>query len=239
MVARMPGTYEIVRTLLSSVLQPTTVVAAEPEEARAQVSYPTNFAEARARLIKAAQASASKKTTAVRHKCFISYRATDVNYVTQFVEKFDEVFIPKVIGVSDADPFVNSTDTDYIMDQIREKYLADSTVTIVLVGKCTWSRKYVDWEVSSTLRNDQNNLRSGLLAIELPNRGSASLPARVDDNVIRDANGLDTGYARWYVYPSSASVLRSWIEDAYKAPSTRASLINDTRARRQNNSACS
>jgi hypothetical protein len=102
------------------------------------MSYPTTIAEARQRLFKAAEASARKTTTAVRHKCFISYRATDVNYVTQFVERFDEVFVPKVIGVSDADPFVDSADTDYIMDKIREKYLADSTVTIVLVGKCTW-----------------------------------------------------------------------------------------------------
>ena len=37
-----------------------------------------------------------------------------------FIEKFGEVFIPKVIGVSDSDPFVDSEDTDYIMDAIRE-----------------------------------------------------------------------------------------------------------------------
>jgi hypothetical protein len=197
------------------------------------------MAEARQRLIKAAQASASKSTQAVRHKCFISYRATDVNYVTKFVERFDEVFIPKIIGVSDSDPFVGSSDTDYVMDQIREKYLADSTVTIVLVGKCTWSRKYVDWEVYSTLRHDKNNKRSGLLAIELPSRGDASLPARVSDNVKRDADGNDVGYARWHVYPRSDSVLRNLIEDAYNAPSTRSNLIKNTRARRERDSACS
>jgi hypothetical protein len=195
--------------------------------------------DARRRLYSAVEASVAKSTTAVRRKCFISYRATDVNYVTQFVESFADVFIPKVIGVSDDDPFVDSTDTDYVMDKIREKYLTDSTVTIVLVGKCTWSRKYVDWEVYSTLRDDTNNRRSGLLAIELPTRGDAPLPARVSDNVRRDANGEDIGYARWHVYPRTGSALRNLIEDAYNARSTRASLIVNTRDRRMNNSSCS
>jgi hypothetical protein len=203
------------------------------------MSYPAKFVDARHRLIAAAEASANKTTKAVRRKCFISYRATDVNYVTQFVERFDEVFIPKVIGVSDDDPFVDSTNTAYIMDKIREKYLADSTVTIVLVGKCTWSRKYVDWEVYSSLRNDQNNRRSGLLAIELPNRGTARLPARVSDNVIRGANNADVGYARSHVYPGNDVVLRDLIEDAFIARSSRAHLIVNSRARRQMNSPCS
>lgn len=51
---------------------------------------------------------------------------------------------------------------------IRDKYLADSTVTIVLVGHCTWARRYVDWEVYSSLRRDRNNRLNGLLAITLP-----------------------------------------------------------------------
>ncbi|WP_372493341.1 TIR domain-containing protein [Janibacter melonis] len=38
------------------------------------------------------------------------------------------------------------------MDRIRTKYLGDSSVTIVLVGSCTWARRYVDWEVYSSLR---------------------------------------------------------------------------------------
>ena len=52
------------------------------------------------------------------------------------------------------------------MDRIRDYYLTDSSVTIVLVGACTWARKYIDWEVYSTLRRDKNNRLSGLMAIE-------------------------------------------------------------------------
>jgi len=141
--------------------------------------------------------------------------------------------------VSDSDPFVDSDNTDYILGRIREKYLTDSTVTLVLLGKCTWARKYVDWEVYSSLRNDSHNRRNGLLAIELASRGNARLPARVDDNVVRDSNGGDIGYARFYVYPRYASILRAWIEDAWAARTQRAHLIDNSRARRRNNAACS
>lgn len=54
------------------------------------------------------------------------------------------------------------------MQQIRDNYLRDSSVTIVLVGKDTWKRKFIDWEISASIRNTQNNPRSGLFGIILP-----------------------------------------------------------------------
>jgi hypothetical protein len=179
--------------------------------------------------------TASQK--AVRHKCFVSFHQPDVDEVGKFIDDFEDVFIPKVLGVSDEDDFIDSDDTDYVMDQIRERYLTDSTVTIVMVGKCTWARRYVDWEVFSTLRNDKNNRLSGLIAVTLPsaaNFADRQLPGRASDNVLKD-NG---GYARWWKYPQSAADLRSWIEDAFTARTTRASLIVNTRERKKSNSSC-
>src|SRR4051812_6301846 len=118
---------------------------------------------AQRRLLLAALRAEQRVTKAVRRKCFISFHAGDADEVTAFVERFEEVIIPKVLGVTDDDPWVNSINTDYIMDKVREKYLTDSTVTIVMVGRCTWARKYVDWEIYSSLRNDKNNRRNGLL----------------------------------------------------------------------------
>src|ERR1035441_9163213 len=145
--------------------------------------------------------SLTETQKASRHKCFISFHHADNDEVIQFIETFESIFIPRVLGVSDEDDFIDSYDTDYVMAQIRERYLTDSTVTIVLVGQCTWARRYVDWEVYSTLRNDKYNKRSGLLAITLPSAADyweKQLPPRVADNV-NDADG----YARWYKYPSS------------------------------------
>ena len=175
---------------------------------------------------------------AVRRKCFISYHQADEGEVRKFIDDFDDVFIAKELGVTDDDDFIDSDDTDYVMRRIRELYLTDSTVTIAMVGGCTWARRYVDWEVQSSLRDDPVNQRSGLLAITLPSLANKTrkLPARVDDNVIRDADANDTGYARWVKYPMTASGLRNRIEEVYDL---RDKIKPDnSRERRRRNSSC-
>lgn len=171
---------------------------------------------------------------ATRRKVFVSYHAADADEVVAFVESYGHTFIPRTVGVTDEDDFIDSTNTDYILDKIREKYLTDSTVTLVLIGKCTWARKFVDWEVFSSLRNDPKNRRSGLLAITLPSAANYSgkrLPDRVDDNV----DG-DNGYARWWKYPTSADQVRQYIQTAFDART--AMTPDNSRARKINNSPC-
>lgn len=190
----------------------------------------------RIRLVAAATAAELKSADPARHKCFLSYHGEDVDEVISFLEDFGHVFIPRVIGVSDEDDFIDSTQTDYVMDCIREKYLTDSTVTIVLIGRCTWARRYVDWEVYSSLRSDAKNRRSGLMAITLPsvaNEPTRMLPARVEDNF----DGSD-GYARWWQYPSSADGLQSIVETSYQERTSRASLIDNSRSRRLRSAIC-
>lgn len=184
--------------------------------------------------------AAARKADTTRHKCFISYHAADADEVATFLDAFGTEFIAKTVGVTDEDDFIDSESTEYVMSQIRSKYLGDSTVTIVLVGKCTWARRYVDWEVYSSLRSSKLSSVNGLLAIQLPSAAgsSPSLPARVSDNVTRDKDGDDVGYARYFVYPGSKVTLRNWISDAYLARSTRQSLIDNTRARRLRSATC-
>jgi len=186
------------------------------------------------------QFSLREAQKAVRHKCFVSYHHDDDDDDDDdvaFLEEFGDVFIPRVLGVSDEDSdLIDSADTDYVMDQIRERYLTNSSVTIVLVGKCTWARRYVDWEVYSTLRSDTKNRRSGLVAITLPSAtdyADRQLPARVADNVDGSA-----GYARWKKYPASATLLSGILDEAFRARSTKTHLIDNSRARKINNSSC-
>jgi hypothetical protein len=183
-----------------------------------------------------------KSDGTVRHKCFLSYAGEDADEVLAFVERFTEIFIPKTVGISEEYPWVNSDDDDYVMDVIRDDYLADSTVTLVFIGACTWSRKFVDWEVYSSLRRDRNNRLNGLLAIQLPSAvgdASAKLQARVSKNVVRDAAGGDIGYARYNIYPTSSSSLRDQIQDAFDARSIRDHLIDLGGPRRKANAPCS
>ncbi len=92
----------------------------------------------------------------IRHKVFISYYQADQDEVVEFVNTFDEerdVFIARVIGTEMSQDIIDSNDPAYVMRRIRELYLGDSTVTIVMIGKCTWARRYVDWELQATLRH--------------------------------------------------------------------------------------
>lgn len=193
--------------------------------------------------VMAALASETRVTQHVRHKCFISYHHADDEEVAAFIDQFSDVFIARVVGVSDSDDdLINSNDSDYVMRRIRELYLTDSTVTIVMVGKCTWARRYVDWEIASTLRNDYSNKRSGLMGVTLPSAASLSgrqTPPRLDANVL-GADGL-AGFARWWKYPTSRATLRSHIEDAFNArqDSNRVSTIDNTAALFVNSRQCS
>jgi hypothetical protein len=180
--------------------------------------------------------ASERKDDDTRHKCFISYRVTDLEEVEQFLDDFGTEFIPRSVGVSEEDDFIESDDDDYIKRRIRDLYLTDSTVTILLVGACTWSRKFVDWELSSSLRNDSSNRRNGLLAISLPSAQGSTLPQRVKDNWVYEEP--DLSYALYKKYPTSTPLLRDQIERAFLARSAKAGLVNNARALRKNNSQC-
>ena len=83
-----------------------------------------------------------------------------------------EVFIDKSVDTGDISD--DLTDEE-IRVKIRDEYLRDSTVTIVLVGKDTAGRKHVDWEIYSSMKDGPVNKKSGIVVILLPSvTGSAT-----------------------------------------------------------------
>lgn len=97
------------------------------------------------------------------------------NFITQF-DDIDDVFIRRGLGLDMESDIINSTDTDYVMRRIRERYLHGSSVTIVMVGRCTWARRYVDWEIQASLRRGTGILPNGLIGIILPSGVGATGP---------------------------------------------------------------
>jgi hypothetical protein len=170
---------------------------------------------------------------AIRHKCFISYHHADQAAVKQFIDTFDanhDVFISRDLTMPE--DVVNSNDDDYVMSRIRSLYIRDSTVTIVLIGACTWTRQFVDWEVQASLRQPANGLPNGLLAILLDkNSNQGKLPLRVRTNV-------ESGYAKFNSYPAGPNTLAGWIDEAFNARTTLASRIVNPRARQKGNASC-
>lgn len=168
-----------------------------------------------------------------RHKTFLSYHHDDGPLVERFIAEFDDThdsFITR--GIRAPEDLINSTDPDYVMSQIRSRFLADSTVTIALIGKCTWTRRFVDWEIQASLRQPAGGSPNGLLAILLDrNATRGTLPNRVKLNV-------DSGYASFRSYPAGPTTLGSWIESAYQARSANTNLIVNPRDRFTYNRSC-
>ncbi len=113
-----------------------------------------------------------------RRKCYISYKFEDEYYKTKIIEKYgSNAFINKSQDVK-----INSDNPDTIMQEIRSKYLSDSTVTIFLIGTRSFenytdkkdleknydSQIIIRREIQASLYNSNNNTRNGLLGIVLP-----------------------------------------------------------------------
>lgn len=175
----------------------------------------------------------------VRHKVFISYHHDDQAEVNEFIGTFDEerdVFIARSLGTDMESDIIDSANTDYVMSRIRALYLRDSTVTIVLIGKCTWARKYVDWEIQASLRRGETVTPNGLLGILLPSYKKSGYPNRLNLNLKQE--GQDDCYARWIDYPTRRDTLANAIDGAFNARTSRAYLINNPRERFSNNRQC-
>jgi hypothetical protein len=177
-----------------------------------------------------------------KRKVFLSFHQGDRAEVDTFVYRWtqqEKVFIPKALGVSANDDFIDSTNPEYVMSKIREKYLGDSTVTIVLVGQCTHSRRYVDWELKASLRRSASPGAAppnGVIGVILPSCGtSAYLPPRLESNWTQ---GHVNCYARYWVAPTSAEQLRGWIEDAFSARTSRSALIQNAADMMKYNAKC-
>ena len=64
--------------------------------------------------------------------------------------------VDRTVGDRDIDDWLS---VGTIRRKIRDEFIADATVTIVLIGKCTWQQKYVDWKIGSSLRDAEYNSR--------------------------------------------------------------------------------
>jgi hypothetical protein len=174
----------------------------------------------------------------VRRMVFISFCQFDRLAVDAFVHRWtvqERVFIPKALGTAFGADLINSDDAEYVMGRTRRDYLIDSTITLVLLGTCTHSRRFVDWEIKASLRRGENYTPNGLLAILLVPLQAAHLPPRFSANWER---GETNCYARYRYPPSTSDELRTWLEDAFNARTTRAHTIKNSADMMRYNAKC-
>lgn len=59
---------------------------------------------------------------------------------------------------------------DYIKNNFIRRRIANSSVTIILIGQETASRWWIDWEIYYSLLKTSGNDRNGILGIYIPNK---------------------------------------------------------------------
>ena len=140
-----------------------------------------------------------------RHKVFISYyHEDDQEYKDRLVQALESKFVDR--SVSQGDIHDEGLHLDEIRRRIRDDHIADATVTIVLIGPCTWQRKHVDWEISASIIARKNNQRCGLLGLLLPShpdyrkRPGARNPRLIPPRLALNIDGPDP-YAVIYDWP--------------------------------------
>ncbi len=117
-----------------------------------------------------------------KHKVFISYHhSNDQAYKEELLRLNDlhDVFIDASLDTGDID---DNLSDDAIRQKIRDEYLRDSTVTVVLVGTDTKNRKHVDWEIYSSMFDGTVNRKSGVLVIQLPDTDCTTYTAAHGDD---------------------------------------------------------
>jgi len=171
-----------------------------------------------------------------KHKVFLSYYHQD-DQVQKFVfqRDFGHLFVPKSVSIGDID---SDLSTEYIKRLIREGYIMDSSVLMVLVGPKTRCRKHVDWEISAALSKQAGGY-CGLLGILLPsfplmdngNYRYDQVPPRLADNVA-------AGYANIYTWAwltQMDSRVTHAIQEAFDRRVSHTHCIDNSRTQMQRN----
>ena len=135
------------------------------------------------------------------HKVFISHHHRNDQSYKESLSRFGEengIFLDRSVDTGDiSDELID----ERIREKIRDEYLRDTTVTILLVGTETWRRKHIDWEIYSSMFDGPINKKSGVLVINLPSKNN--------DNAW-SAHGADEkaivypGWGNWQIWSRRA-----------------------------------
>jgi hypothetical protein len=158
--------------------------------------------------------------TQPKRNVFISYHhENDQGWANLMRKTYADKY--EIFYDSSLDDEVDSDDADYINKVIREDYIVGTSITIVLCGPETWKRRFVDWEIYSTLHHEHALLGVILSTATKNFQGNFIVPDRLYDNIA-------PGYAHWIHWPTNAVELKGAIEAAI-SKSSQTRLINNSR----------
>ena len=174
-----------------------------------------------------------------RRKVFISFHEQDMKYRDRLVKMMGDSIVDK--SVHDDDIEDRNVRLDEIRRLIRDDFIADASITVVLIGACTWQRKHVDWEISSSLTDTPSNRRCGLLGLRLPShpdfRNADFNPRWIPRRLWDNCQG-ENPYAqvhRWSGSENQTNRIKEWIDQAFRRKNGPGAPPNNSKRQYQNN----
>ena len=162
-----------------------------------------------------------------RHKVFISYYHDDDQFYKNEIEKWNEIH-----NLFD-DYSVNEGDIDdtYLTDEairvkIRDEYIKDATVLILLCGRNTKYRKYIDWELHAAMYDTEKNPKMGILVINLPSCRNNIRAVEDREKEIVAPNTTWTSFNKRSEYESAYPDLPSRIIDSLVTKHSDITFVN-------------
>ena len=150
-----------------------------------------------------------------KYKVYVSYHHCIEDQECR--DHFEEILLANQDVVIMKSVQIENIELNLDVETIREKYLTDSTVTVVLIGFDTWQRKQVDWEIAASIATTKNTPTSGLLGIILPTYhkndtfkyNEHTIPPRLNDNI-------RCGFASIHFWDTDPFIIQNWIHDAFE-----------------------
>ena len=163
-------------------------------------------------------------------KVYLSYDLDDRAEVEAFLKRFDylnDSVLHRNFAELDED-IVKNSDKLEVIHNLREHYLKDSAVTLLLLGKCTFAKRAVDLELMASLHgghddmataSERGKLPNGLVAVMLKSYDENGFPNRLNENLRVDERELP--YAVVIPYPENKEAVAEAVQEALERRRTK------------------
>lgn len=164
-----------------------------------------------------------------RHKVFISYyHKDDQLYKDVIIENWNKIYnLFDDYSVNDGDIDDTYLTDDEIRVKIRDEYINDATVLILLCGCNTKHRKFIDWELHAAMYDTEKNPKMGILVVNLPScRNNIRAVEDREKEIVAPNNTKWTSFTKRSEYESAYPDLPSRLIDSLVTKHSDITFVN-------------
>ena len=120
-----------------------------------------------------------------KHKVFISYyHKDDQEFKNALLDANDEYGLFEDYSVHEDEIDDTGMTDEQIRYEIRDNYIRNATVLLLLCGENTKKRKHIDWEIHAAMYDSDVNPQMGILVVNLPTIKQSMIACNDDEQEI-------------------------------------------------------